>query len=108
MLSTNTAHRRNPSLYTKLAQIIVLILIMQPVLGACSLIPQGPLERAIAAIDDAIQDLNNASASWQQVLQDLSNKLVDAAQSTIRTEVQNTLNRAVGAAGAEFRCNVDF
>lgn len=89
----------------------VLFMALGPLLSACSLIPDrtnDSVAQAVAQIDRAIQDLNNSSEGWQQTLQDLSNNLVGDAQSTIRTEVQNLLNRALGAAGAEFRCNADF
>jgi hypothetical protein len=42
------------------------------------------------------------------VLQDTSSQLVADAQSTVRNEVANLLNRSVAAAGTEFRCDIDF
>lgn len=61
-----------------------------------------------AMIDDAIDEISHQSESWQSTLQELSDKLTDETQSTIRTEVQNLANRTIAAAGSEIRCNVDF
>jgi hypothetical protein len=79
-------------------------------LPACSLIEPDPdtKQQALNAVNDAIERLTNQSADWQDTLKDLQSKLTDDAQATIRNEVQNVIDRAIGAAGAEFRCNVDF
>ncbi|MBA4852986.1 hypothetical protein [Emticicia sp. BO119] len=61
-----------------------------------------------ALIDDAIDEITHESESWQATLQELSDKLTDEAQSTIRTEVENLATRTIAAAGSEIRCNVDF
>jgi hypothetical protein len=61
-----------------------------------------------AMLDDAIDEITHESESWQATLQELTDKLTDEAQSTIRTEVQNLANRTIAAAGSEVRCNVDF
>lgn len=61
-----------------------------------------------AMLDDAIDEISHQSESWQATLQELSDKLTDEAQSTIRTEVQNLASRTIAAAGSEMRCNVDF
>ena len=61
-----------------------------------------------ALLDDAIDEISHQSESWQSTLQELSDKLTDEAQSTIRNEVQNLANRTIAAAGSEIRCNVDF
>lgn len=61
-----------------------------------------------ALIDDAIDEITHQSDSWQATLQELSEKLTDDAQSTIRNEVQNLADRTIAAAGSELRCNVDF
>lgn len=61
-----------------------------------------------AMLDDAIDEISHESESWQSTLQELTEKLTDEAQSTIRNEVQNLANRTIAAAGSELRCNVDF
>ncbi|HEY3080087.1 MAG TPA: hypothetical protein VGM69_09290, partial [Chloroflexota bacterium] len=68
----------------------------------------GQTDKAIATLDDAIRALENASADWQQILQDTVAGLEQAGQRTIRDEVSDLLNRGIGAAGSEFRCNADF
>jgi hypothetical protein len=62
----------------------------------------------VAMIDDAIDEITHESESWQATLQELSEKLTDEAQSTVRNEVENLANRTIAAAGSELRCNVDF
>ncbi|MER2514572.1 MAG: hypothetical protein ABTQ25_19550 [Nitrosomonas ureae] len=62
----------------------------------------------VATLDNAIDALDRNSASWQSVLQDTTTKLTDEAQSTVRNEVSDLLNRSVAATGNELRCNVDF
>jgi hypothetical protein len=63
---------------------------------------------AVGALDDGIAALGNASADWQAVLQDVQRNLPKDAQEFVRNEISNTISRGVAAAGAEFRCNVDF
>lgn len=65
-------------------------------------------DKAINVLNDAIASLNNQSSNWQQVLQDAQSKLTEDAQSTIRTEVDNLLNRGIAATSNEIRCNADF
>jgi hypothetical protein len=67
-----------------------------------------PTEQIVATLNDGIGGLANASADWQRVLEETRDKLIQQGQSTIANEVSNALNRAIGATGAEFRCNVDF
>lgn len=62
----------------------------------------------LATLDDAIDALDRNSASWQSVLQDTTSKLTSDAQSTVRNEVSDLLNRSVAATGGELRCNMDF
>ncbi len=63
---------------------------------------------SLNTIDNAIDALNINSAAWQSILQDTLSKLTDDAQSSLRNEVQNVLDRGVATAGTEFRCNADF
>lgn len=62
----------------------------------------------VATLNDAIDALDRNSASWQAVLQDTTRQLTADAQSTVRNEVSDLLNRSVAATGTELRCNVDF
>jgi len=67
-----------------------------------------PLQEATKVIDESIRILEKESENWQKVLEDMVNKLTDAAQSAVRHEISNILNKAVATTGGEFRCNVDF
>ncbi|MBS0424354.1 MAG: hypothetical protein JSR71_08015 [Proteobacteria bacterium] len=62
----------------------------------------------VATLNDAIDALDRNSSSWQAVLQDTTSKLTKDAQSTVRNEVSDLLNRSVAATGDELRCNMDF
>ncbi len=63
---------------------------------------------SLNTIDNAIDALEINSAAWQSILQDTVSKLSNDAQSTLRNEVQNILDRGVATIGTEFRCNADF
>jgi hypothetical protein len=65
-------------------------------------------DKVVAVLDDAINGLNNTSADWQVIIQKALKDLPADVQSTIRTEITNSLNRGVAAAGVEVRCGVDF
>jgi hypothetical protein len=60
------------------------------------------------ALQNAINQLANQSASWQATLQNLENQLIAHGQSTLANQVQSVLNRAIAGASLELRCNVDF
>lgn len=62
----------------------------------------------VNALDDAIRALETASGDWQKTLNDLTAKLTDDAQSTIRSEVSNLITRSIATGGVEFRCDADF
>ena len=63
---------------------------------------------AVNAIDDAVDVLESASADWQRVLQELTSKLTDDAQSTLRNEIANLASRTIAQGGVELRCSADF
>lgn len=62
----------------------------------------------VATLDGAIDALERNSSSWQAVLQDTTKQLTADAQSTVRNEISNLLNRSVAATGVELRCDADF
>ena len=62
----------------------------------------------VATLDSAIDALDRNSSSWQTILQDTTNQLTTEAQSTVRNEISDLLNRSVAATGTELRCNADF
>src|SRR5438105_3537254 len=84
-----------------IVKIAVLLLVVLPALSACDL-TNGSVDRAtqqaVGVLDSAINALANQSADWRSVLQDAQAKLTDSAQSTIRNEISNTLQRAEQAA----------
>jgi hypothetical protein len=65
-------------------------------------------DQAIAVLDSAIGTLANSSADWQVVLQDAMDQLTDEAQSTVRNEISNVLNRGIAAVSLNVRCDIDF
>jgi hypothetical protein len=62
----------------------------------------------VTTLDEAIDALERNSSSWQSVLQNTTSQLTADAQSTVRNEVTDLLNRSVAATGTELRCDVDF
>jgi len=70
-------------------------------------IPITPTQRAENALNNAINKLNNTSADWLAVLQDLKREIPDELNSVI-TQVDLLISRNVAKAGVELRCNVDF
>lgn len=95
-----------------------LIFLLSAFINGCSIM--GQLEKlteetipdiateSLNTIDNAIDALDVNSAAWQSILQDTVSELSDDAQSTLRNEVQNILDRGVATVGTEFRCNADF
>jgi hypothetical protein len=65
-------------------------------------------ERTDLILDQAISQLTNAQADWQNVLKDTVNKLTDDAQSTVRNEVNDLLQRGIASTSGELRCDADF
>ena len=62
----------------------------------------------VATLDEAIDALERNSSSWQTVLQEVTKELTAEAQSTVRNEISNLLNRSIAATGTELRCDMDF
>jgi len=85
---------------------IVVILLAFTLTAGCSF--EDPINKAIAVLDKAINEMSYANADWETILQESRDQLTDSAQSSIRNEVSNTLNRAVAASSIEFRCDADF
>ncbi len=86
----------------------VLISAILIILISSGCIDDDPVKKAVKTLDDAIFNLGNANVDWQRIVEETRDKLTDEAQSTVRNEVSNTLTRAIGASGMEFRCNADF
>lgn len=71
-------------------------------------IAENAAESTESVLRDAVDSLERNSSSWQSTLQSAINKLTDDAQSTIRNELSNLMQRGIAATGAEFRCDADF
>ena len=89
------------------AIVLILAISSSLLLAGCGLI-ESTQDKTNAALDGAIRKLEQDSSSWRVVLQELESKLTKSAQSTIRTEVNNTLLRAEAAAGTQIKCIIDF
>jgi hypothetical protein len=67
-----------------------------------------PVDKAIAALEEAITAIDRNSVAWQATVTNLERDLVAQGQSTLSNEVQSVANRAIATGGVELRCNVDF
>ena len=61
------------------------------------------IDKAVRAIDDAVTRLESQSISWQGVLEETRDRLIDEGQSTIANEVSNLLSKTVSDIGIEAR-----
>ncbi len=89
---------------------IAALLLITPVFYSCDTIDKA-VDKITDAIDNAVAELNQNSAEWQTIMNDLIQELAvidDELASLINNDVQNLLDRGVAVIGAEFRCNVDF
>lgn len=67
-----------------------------------------PVDKAIAALEDAINSIDRNSAAWQTTVTNLEHDLIAQGQSTLANEVQSVANRGIATGGVELRCNIDF
>jgi hypothetical protein len=65
-------------------------------------------DRAVNILDDGISALSGESADWRSTLEGITSELTEDAQSTIRNEVTDLMNRSIAAVGTEVKCLVDF
>lgn len=109
-IAANSSRKR--SLLPTITIVIVMVSLLLP--SGCGLgkaikeTADDVTTRTLATLDDAIKSLEDASADWQRVLQDTIGKLTEDAQSTIRNEISNTLNRAIASAGSQVLCIHDI
>jgi hypothetical protein len=64
--------------------------------------------RGSSSLEDAIVDITNQSADWQQILDETLANLPGEAKSFVRVELSSIVQRSISAAGSEVRCVVDF
>jgi hypothetical protein len=89
---------------------IVVLILFPSIFDSCPFIKPitDTANEAIRVLEGGIQNINERSGDWQNILQGLTEKLPANVSSTIRNEVQNLATRSIAAAGVEFRCNTDF
>jgi hypothetical protein len=109
MLRANTYNRiQSPRAFAiRICFAIVLCVVSGCGLGDISQQINSSTQQAIAALNDAITKLSNANADWQGILGDLMSKL-PAAEQTIKADVSDVLTHAIGAAGTQVTCILDF
>jgi hypothetical protein len=91
----------------KVALTVVAFLTMLAGCGSCG-VTVSPSADTLSIINNAIDGITRNSADWMTILQDTRDKLTDSAQSTVRNEITNSLQRAEAAAGTEIKCIIDF
>lgn len=67
-----------------------------------------PVKEAVGAIDRAMWMVQNESKDWREILRETEDELASDAQSMMVNEVNSAFSRAIGATGAEFRCDTIF
>jgi hypothetical protein len=78
-------------------------------IGACGGDPiKDTVDRTTAAFDDAIKHIQDESISWRTTLETLASTLTEQTQSTLRTEVLNTVQRAEAGIATNVMCIADF
>jgi len=82
---------------------VVLLCAGSLLIGSC-----GPIKKVRSSIERAITVLQEESRLWQSTLTNLEKDIRDDAESAIANEVQSLLNRGIGTAGVELRCDIDF
>jgi outer membrane murein-binding lipoprotein Lpp len=81
-------------------------------LAGCSIedwitgLTESETQKAVDQVDLAVAQLQNQSASWQQVIQQLEASVEGDAKTIIDTDVQNLIS--ISSTGVEARCDADF
>lgn len=65
-------------------------------------------DTGLDTLNTAIQQLEQQSSMWREVLEKTKTDLIAAGQSTLANEVSNIAARALSDAGIEARCYTDF
>lgn len=66
------------------------------------------IKKAVAALDIAIQRLDNNSNDWQRTLKDLEKTANEDGKRLIKNEVSDLMQRSVSAVGTNIKCIADF
>lgn len=86
-------------LISRSSTICILPLLVSSCMGVSN-----PINNTLAEFDRAINSLENESANWRKVVQDLQ----ASTQETISGELTDFAENTINAAGAEMRCNATF
>jgi hypothetical protein len=88
------------------------ILILLLLLSGCVKVPvkevTNSVDNAVAVLDKGISKLEGQSVTWQRVLEETRDELIEEGQSTLANEVSNVLSAAIDDVGIEARCYTDF
>ena len=93
---------------TRLVAAVLAAALILPTAGCGLDAFRDPVDRAVKAIDQAIDDIRNDNTRWQAALREVADRLPKEVQGTVRNEVTQLVQRSIATAGVEFRCNADF
>ena len=65
-------------------------------------------DKAVAALNEAIEQLSSESGNWRIVLEATRDKLIEEGHTIVANDVSLTLNRAIGTTAVETFCGIDF
>lgn len=84
------------------------ILLLTLGITSCDVVSQQTVNTGIDTLNEAIRRLESNSESWQMILEESRDKLIQEGQSTLANEVSNVLSRATSDLGVEAKCYTDF
>jgi hypothetical protein len=93
---------------SRIAVIATVCLLVLPVFLSGCIEIEPAVDKALEAVDRAINRLEGESADWRTVLKDLKDDLPADVQSTIKHEVSDVTTRAIASTGAEVKCSEEF
>nr|MBK9651832.1 hypothetical protein [Bacteroidota bacterium] len=91
--------------YKKINHVVFFILIVI-LPSSCGFLPSPmpPINDALTQVNQAIENLDNNSASWQQILTDLK----DQIDVTFKQDVTTIIDRAIMSTGEQANCLIDI
>jgi hypothetical protein len=69
---------------------------------------QPAVKSVVEILDEAIVRMESQSISWQGVLEDTRDELIENGHTLVSNDVSNILSRAISDIGVEARCYTDF
>ncbi|MBL8879071.1 MAG: hypothetical protein JNG88_08120 [Phycisphaerales bacterium] len=70
--------------------------------------PRGTVDSATQTLRDLADTVNLESEAWREQVAAATDKLTREGRQALAHDLDNVVQRGIAAAGAEFRCNVDF